>query len=211
MHRLLRLFAVALGVAALAAPAEALVIKQIEPHSSLASSVININDLGGRIEVDLTKDFTDPSMVGSPLILEFTLEASDAGKDIWLVHGADGEEVANNTGVDWTDFHFVLANVPAGLPAFLPQNAAAEFVDLGGVSSDVFGAPASAAADQIDFEGGPVASGGVVHFSGIHISHNDAVNGIFYLKEIPTPEPAALSLLLVGGALVVWRRTKKTD
>lgn len=190
--------------------AGALLIEQVEPDNSLAEASWSIDLAGDQIEVDLTKQFKSPEMMGCPLVLVFTLEAGDAGRDIWLTHdgglGDVGEEVFNLTEVDWVDFHFVLVNVSPGFPAPLPQYAGAAFTDLGGVTSDVFGDPVSAGPTQIDFAGGPVPDQGVVHFSGIHISHNGTVGGAFYLKEIPTPEPVTLCMLLAGAALLRRRR-----
>lgn len=190
--------------------AGAVLIEQIEPDNSLAEASWNIDLVDDHIEVDLTKQFKSPEMMGCPLVLVFTLEDGDAGKDIWLTHngglGDVGEEVFNLTDEDWVDFHFVLVNVSPDFPPPLPQFAGAAFTDLGGVTSDVFGDPVSAGPAQIDFAGGPVPNQGVVHFSGIHISHNGAVGGVFYLKEIPTPEPVTLWVLLAGAALLGRRR-----
>jgi len=196
----------ALVLVMLVGSASALVIKQLEPDDSWAAADWSVGLVGDHIEVDLQKEFKSPEMVGSPLVLEFTLEANDIGKDIYLVHGQDGEEVINATGVPWSDFHFVLVNLPQ-VP-FLPPPADAAFVDLAGVTSDVFGTPSAAGASQIDFLGGPVSAGGVVHFSGIHIAHNDTEGAVFYLKEIPTPEPGSFAVVCFGAGVLLFRRVR---
>lgn len=183
------------------------IVTQVEPAASLALAEITVRDMGTHIELDLYKHFYSSQMMGSPLVLQVVLTQADAGKDIWLVNGAGGERVENATGVNWTDFHFVLANVAAGWPQPLPQFADARFV-TGQVSSDVFGVPALMTNTQIDFLGGPLVSGSFATFSGIRISHNGAVDGTFYLKEIPTPEPASLGLMLLGGLAMLRRRSR---
>jgi len=200
------LIAAALALFMIAGPASALVIKQVEPDASWAAADWAVNLVGDHIEVSLQKEFKVPEMVGAPLVLEFTLQDNDLGKDIYLVHAGDGEEVINSTGLAWGDFHFVLVNPPQ-VP-FLPPPAGATFVELSGVSSDLFGAPAAASGSQIDFLGGPVPAGGVVHFSGIRIAHSGGEGAVFYLKEIPTPEPGSFAIVCFGAGVLLFRRAR---
>ena len=200
--KLLVLFAT---VAAIGGSAGAVTIKQLQPDESWADAHWTVTAFSDRIEVDLTKDFKVPNMVDSPLVLEFTLDGNDLNKDIHLVHGAGGEEVTNNTGLAWYDYHFVLVNSAAGMPSFLPQDPEARFTNLGNITSDRF-SNVAADANQIHFTGGTVPDGNQVHFSQIRITHNGVNNGVFYLKEIPTPEPAALTLLAAGASVLLKRR-----
>ena len=199
---------VAVLMAWLVDPAGALVITQVDPDESLAIATWSITTETDHLEVDLLKEFYSPDMLYHPVILQFTLEAGDIGKTIWLVHddsGSDvGESVLNDTGVTWNDYHILLANLPTGMP----QYAGASFIDLSGVTSDLFGSPVSSDSDEINFAGGPVADGQTVHFSGIRIDYNDVIGGVFYLKQIPTPEPTCVALLALGGVGLFIRRRR---
>jgi hypothetical protein len=193
----------------LAAPAGAMIITQLGPDPSVAEATWSEQCGGDHNEVDLTKVFKDPAAMDEPLVLKFTVGYGEEYGLTWVVHyEADddvGEEVTNLTGEAWWDYHFMLVNVPADSTD--PLFADARFVELDGVTSDVFGDPVSISPYQIDFVGGPVEDQGVVHFSGIHIAHNGVEGAVFYLHQIPTPEPTTLALLL-APALVALRRRR---
>ncbi|KPK79375.1 MAG: hypothetical protein AMJ81_13350 [Phycisphaerae bacterium SM23_33] len=215
MRSFCAVFAPVVLMAALAVPAEGLLIQQVEPDASLAEAQFQVFDRGDHIQVDLMKEFKDPFMMGSPLVLQFILEDGDAGKEIRLYHLVDmggpaeemlGEAVLNSTGLDWLDYHVLLVNVaPNSIPQ-LPQFADAAFSNPSGVVADYFGSPVAATEDHLDFAGGPLPSGLGMYVDGIVITHNGVPNGVFYLKQIPTPEPAVLSLLAAGALLLTRRR-----
>ena len=214
--RLLSRIAICLTVAAtFALPASAVTITQLTPavDSNWVDVAWSSAAVGGHIEVDLQKAFNVPEMMGNSVLLQFTLDEGDIGKEIWIVHdGGDGndvgEAVLNNTGVTWWDYHLYLVNVPA-----FPSSpfADAKFVtDADLVTSDAFGDPDLLTVERIDFSGGPVLDGNGVHFTGIRITHNGSEGDIFYLKQIPTPEPGTLLLLATGTLAVVRKRRKQS-
>ena len=207
MRLLSRVVICVTAATACAIPASGVTITQIMPavDSNWVDVVWSSSVVDGNVQVDLQKAFNTPEMMGNSMLLQFTLDANDVGKDIWIVHdGGDGndvgEEVLNNTGVTWVDYHFYLVNVPI-FPSS-PFADAAFVTDANLVTSDAFGDPDLLTAERIDFSGGPVPHGNAVHFTGIRITHNGAEGDIFSLKQIPIPEPGTL-LLLVGGALAL--------
>ena len=214
-----RIGTAAILVAALAAPAGATVITQVEPAYSEANANWTISYAGtGPVTVGLRVAYLDPAMLGSPVILQFTLDGNDllggVSRGIQLVNYDNLDDpnvtIRNSTGVAWTDFHILLVNLDPY--PFLPH-ADANFVNPGGVFSNVFGSPASvtytATSIALDFAGGTVPSGGAVTFSNIMISDNGADGGIFYLKLIPTPEPGTLAVLGLGGVALAFRRRRR--
>ena len=214
MRSLSRVVICVTAATACAIPASAVTITQTTPavDSNWVDVIWSSSQVGGHIEVDLQKAFNTPGMMGSPVVLEFELDEGDLGREIWIVHdgggGNDvGEEVLNNTGVIWWDYHLYLVNIP-DIPSW--PFADAEFVtDANLVTSDAFGDPDQLTADRIDFSGGPVPDGNAVHFTGIRITHNGTEGDIFYLKQIPTPEPGTLLLLAAGAVAVIGRRARR--
>jgi hypothetical protein len=182
----------------------AAIITQVNPFTSLADSTWSATDEPNDVKVDLVTNFKDAAMLGSPLMLKFTLEANDVGKPIWLVHGAGGAEAQNNTGPAWNGFDMLLVNVSS----VLPQYAGAGFDTAKTITSDKFSS-VSVAADRIDFSGGTVANGTAVHFSDIWIAHSGGAGDVFYLKQVPVPEPATLAVIGLGGLVVLARRNRR--
>jgi hypothetical protein len=202
-------------LAAMAAAAPAAVITQNDPADSLANADWKISyDGNGPARVGLRADYLSALMIGSPIILQFRLDANDlagsSGRGFQLVNYDNLDDpnatIRNSTGVPWTDFHILLVNL-ASLP-YLPH-ADANFVDPTGVVSSAFGSPAVATSTRLEFVGGPVPSGGTVSFADIVIDHNGAAGGIFYLKLIPTPEPGTLALVFAGAVGLVRLRRKR--
>jgi hypothetical protein len=94
------------------------------------------------------------------------------------------------------------------VPPVFPEYVNVSFTNLGNVTSDRFGLPAQALAGRIDFAGATVLSGQTVHFRNIRIAlpSNAQEGDVFYLKQIPTPEPTALAVILLGGLVLLRRR-----
>jgi hypothetical protein len=182
----------------------AAIIAQVNPSTSLADSTWSATDEPSDVKIDLVTNFKDPAMLGSPLMLKFTLEANDVGKPIWLVHGAGGTEAQNNTGPAWNGFDMLLVNVSS----VLPQYAGAGFDTTKTITSDKFSS-VSVVADRIEFTGGTVANGTAVQFSNIWITHSGEAGDVFYLKQIPVPEPATLAVIALGGLGVLARRNRR--
>lgn len=198
---------VSLFLAILAANCGATTITQTNPDTSLASGSwgygAGSSTQGLADSPSLTELFKSPTMIDTPLMLQFTLDAGDlAGRQIQL-----SPIINNQTGVAWENFKLIIVNVPSALP----QYCNAQFTDLGGVTSDVFGAPTSATGSEIDFGNGTLSSGQTATLSGLHITFDNAqVGDAFYLKAIAsTPEPATLSFLAIMLVGLVTRKNKK--
>jgi hypothetical protein len=197
--------------------AGAVMITQLEPDDSYADAdwTISNDPNASVILVGLRVEYFKPEMIGSPVLLQFVLDANDLDqtggpKAIELVNYADFDDpnmtAINSTGVDWTDFHILLVNVPT----YLAEYAAADFTDIQTVDSDPFGAPTTANGERLEFDGATLSDGGsAALFRGVTMSHNGTEGGVFYIKLIPTPEPAALALLAAGAAVIVTRRRRR--
>jgi hypothetical protein len=119
----------------------------------------------------------------------------------------DDEILVNNTAHDWTDFHMDL--VDHGDATFDPATAAgwsiAPFTQWSVTPNG----------QRLDLADGVVADGDV-WFPGmasgqlwINVNLTPGLSKIFTLKEQPTPEPATMSLLALGGAVLLFRRRRK--
>jgi len=106
-----------------------------------------------------------------------------------------GETVQNNSGVTWTDYHLYL---PSGGPITFTGGAASSF---SGVTVTPY---------QIDFiaQSGETVPDGSTFAAGFSV--NVPSSGLFSwtLTQQPSPEPATMALLAMGGIglLVVRRR-----
>ncbi|HUT59085.1 MAG TPA: PEP-CTERM sorting domain-containing protein [Phycisphaerae bacterium] len=201
----------------LAPQAGAVMITQLDPDDSYADAdwTISNEPNASVILVGLRVEYFKPEMIGSPVLLQFVLDANDldlsgAPKDIHLVNYGDLDDpnvsLINSTGVTWEDFHVLLVNVPT----YLAEYAAAGFTDLAGVDSDPFGTPTVSASDRLGFDGATLSDrGSEALLRGVHVEHNGTDGGVFYIKLIPTPEPATLALLVVGAAAIVTRRRRR--
>jgi hypothetical protein len=194
----------------LSSSAWGLTITQSTPDTSLANADWAISYPSSTVvAVGLKIDFLKPETLNSPVTLQFVIDSADVGlaapKEIQLVNffnAADPNAVATNlTGVPWTDFHFILVNVPL-------FSAGASFSNFAGTSSTPWGAPVVANATNLDFAGAVVASGSAADFTGITIDYNNTAGRVFYLKIVPTPEPATLTLLAVGAVALLRRRAR---
>lgn len=201
----------------IAAPAQAVIISQLEPAPGVAMADANwgpITVVNNHILVPLKIQYYDQSMMEASQIIQFKLEAADAGKDIWLVNyddSGDPSMCARNLISAWTEYHIRVTNDPT----FAPTYANAQFANLDNVTSDAFGDPTSYGNNTaghygfIDFTEGLAPYGSTVHFTGIQIQKLDNSNGVFWLKLMPVPEPATLGILGLGALLVARRRKSR--
>lgn len=185
--------------------------------SSLDGSV-SITSLGvvdDAVFIQKSAEFTQPPVNGIfpaiPIVFR-QIDASAVGNIV-----IENEIITNSTGVAWTDFHMQLINGndaafdpaatansggpgPIGFTidpftqaAFTPDNRGLDLWD--GVVSD-----------QTTWTPGNGVAGGQLW---IDVAVGDGVNQpftLFTLKETPTPEPAALMLLAIGGLALLQRR-----
>lgn len=135
----------------------------------------------------------------------------------------DSEDIENATGVDWTDFHIYLlggktvfnpvSTLQSGGPApigwELAQFSAVDFnttlnrMDIWGgvVPAGQFWRPGGTT--------GPGGSGGGQLWLDVFPSSNPEAFTSFWLKETPTPEPATLCLLALGGVVLFTKRGRR--
>ena len=178
---------------------------------------INVDTVGNDfIAIELSKDFRSPPLPNGNfpgLDIIFRQIGGDAGTVPNIV--ILDESVTNQTGTDWTDYHMTVGtggNVwfdtidSAGFSMSPFTNSM--FMDPG----NVFGGNPSRATD-LWADGGlvfnnssffPGAGPGELVIS-VDLSGDDVA---FVLSEYPTPEPATLALLGLGGLVCLRRRSR---
>ncbi len=160
------------------------------------------------VYIEKAAEFTQgPGPGGFPAIsILFRQTSPDAVGSIVI----NDEIIQNNTGVDWTDFHFLLVD---GGDAVFDTNSV---FDTSPFDNQYF----SPDATEFSVDGfglGPAGTDAIVPDGGVWFPGNGAFNGeliinvnvapsapftSFTLKEIPTPEPTSLVLLVLGSALL---------
>lgn len=176
----------------IASPSHAVVIDQMSPTADIAELESVVFDNGTWI---ISKTFHQFTTNDAPSILVVRIQAD--GEAVIPIQ----EIVTNDTDVAWTDYHLAIVNVTGS-----DADAAAAF-DLASlsISVDRF-ASLTLDATTMGFADGVVPVGETLNL-GFTITTNGAVDGLFLLKQYPTPEPATL-LLLAGGAISVLRRRR---
>ena len=178
----------------LAGSLTAATITQTTPADSQANADWTITYEANFVDIGLRCDYLTPSMLNTPVVLQFVLDANDfmvtgAPKQFRLVNydnPADGNVVMfNSTGLTWRDFHFYLVNMPVGTPMY----AGASFANRSAITSDPFGAPVSSTASQLDFANGVVDDANLARFRNIAIDHAGSAGSFFLLKMQPAGEP----------------------
>ena len=123
------------------------------------------------------------------------------------------EIITNHTGVDWTDFHW---DVLDGPDAWFDSGPGFEF-DTTPLTNQVF-SPDDRTFSVDGFGLGPggtdeVVANNTTWFPGNGVSDGNLViqvvssgSTVFTLKETPTPEPATLFLLALGGLALLRKR-----
>ncbi|MBA7554762.1 hypothetical protein ES705_47393 [subsurface metagenome] len=175
-------------------------------------------DLVTEDEVYIQKaaEFTQPPGPAgfATIAIQFQQVSADAVSQIII---AD-EIITNSTGVDWTDFHWELLNGPDAVFDSAATLAAGFYTSP--LDNKTFGSGDTSL--MVDGFGlGPGGSDAVVAAGAVWFPGDGATNGelfidvvpsaqepytVFTLKETPTPEPATLGLLLIGGLALLRRR-----
>jgi hypothetical protein len=138
----------------------------------------------------IVKDFT--AVADIPIIIDAGPSPLGGVESIRI-----NERVRNNTGVDWTDFHFVVQGIDAN-PGLL-----VEFLNVANPTGEW--ATIDAATPGVLSLYGSVPDGGIFSIGfDLQITTPEGAYSLFAIHEFPTvPEPAMLGL--AGGVLLVVR------
>jgi hypothetical protein len=171
---------------------------------------------GSILTIHIIKDFNLP--VGqfgemSSILMNFQQVAPDDLTASKIV--IDDEQVNNNTGATWTDFHWIL--IQSGFASFNQDETYP--ATHAGFSTDPFVThewSSAIGSQELSVAGGTLPSGssfspgatsGELVIDVNLAADGDQAGGRFTLKEIPTiPEPMTLSLLAIGGLYMAMRR-----
>lgn len=167
------------------------------------------------VSIEITKIFHDAPSGGvfTPNVIWFVQRLDDANT-VATIRIAD-EFILNQTAAQWTDYHWEIVGAAAAFDMIA--------TDAGGFSISPFTVkswgPAQTGWDAnhpatLDVSGGvvpspgvylPGSSGGSLHIDvDLSLAKSD-----FTLKQVPTPEPGMLALLVVGGSLALARRRRR--
>lgn len=158
--------------------------------------------LEDRVIIQISKEFKLPPDENGqfpPVLIRFNQTALDAVPKIVI----DDEDIFNNTGVDWTDFHWAVLD--AGDAFF--NVAESEAFDVTPFAQKEFNDPVQAT-ELAAFDGvvpfgdtftPGVLAGQLVIDAFVSQDPNDFTSFVF--KQFPTPEPATVLLLAAGGLL----------
>jgi len=155
------------------------------------------------VKILVEKDFSDAIWEGGewdfPVAqLNFTQTGANPVSTIII----DGEDIDNNTGLPWTEFRW---NVFPGGNAYIDTAASAGWT-VAPMAGWVGLTPQGAGYLTVVASGGsPVPDGATFSPTGGLVVN---AAGEFTFKQFPVPEPAALTLILVGAGLAMRRRKR---
>lgn len=176
-------------------------------------SVQTVELAGDVLIVRKTANFTQPPVNGIfptiPII--FTQTAQLAATHIVI----DNESILNSTGVAWTDFHIDLLGGNTVFDPVSTRNSGGP--DPIGWDLDKFAQAAFTSLKRLDIWDGVVPAGQSWQPGGapaggrlwLDVFPNANVSTSFSLKETPTPEPATVCLLALGGAVLLTKRRRR--
>lgn len=181
-----------------------------------ANSGVIVDAVGADyVLIEITKIFHDAPSGGvfTPNLIGFRQRLDDANT-VATIRIAD-EFILNQTSAEWTDYHWEIIGAAAAFDKVA--------TDAGGFSTAPFTVkswgPPQTGWDAnhpatLDVSGGVVSSPGVYlpgsSGGSLHIDVDlSPAKSDFTLKQVPTPEPSTLALLVLGGLLALARRRRQ--
>ena len=161
--------------------------------------------------IEIIKTFIAPPVDGQfpPISIDFSQVSDDADTVALIV--LNDELITNNTGFDWTDYHWLIE----GPAAFKISTTVASGFDISPFTNATWTPKAGWGADYasaLNVDGGTVA-GGSTFLPGINAGVlvieadlSGEGDSSFTLTQHPTPEPATMVLLAAGLPLLLRRR-----
>lgn len=161
--------------------------------------------------IEISKDFYDGPGIGGvfpAVLIDFVQVGDDANTVTSIV--IEDETVTNSTGVDWTDFHWQVLdsgqawfNVSESSPFSVNPFTNKTFTGVSGNTATGLNADGGVVLDGTSFFPGGAAGDGHLVID-VDLGNTNPVSFLF--KQFPTPEPATLALLAMGGLAVIRRR-----
>lgn len=164
--------------------------------------------------IQKTAEFTQGPAPLTGLFPSIPIAFTQTGATTVDFFAIDDEIITNSTGVDWTDFHMEVLD--SGDALFDPAKTALSGGSgpIGFTISPFTQAEFSPDNQQLDIWGGVVADGeqwfpgnGATN-GNLWIQLNPTGTTTFTLKETPTPEPATMMLLGLGGLVYLRKRIR---
>ena len=164
------------------------------------------------VVIEIVKTFTAPPIDGlfPPISIDFT-QASCDSNTVALIALTD-ETVTNNTGFDWTDYHWSIEGPAAFMiaPTVASGFSTAPFINMDWVQKTGWDAGYASA---LNVDGGLVPSGSAFYpgldagklYVKVDLCQDESG---FTLTQNPTPEPTTMLLLAAGLPLLLRRRRK---
>ena len=166
------------------------------------------------VTIEITKNFTQPPIEGEfPPISILFQQMADSDNTVPTIKLTD-ETIVNNTGADWTDYHWMIDGQYAAFDIEATENSGFSinpFTNMTWSPKPGWGVGYAAA---LDIDGGLVSDGESfspgIDAGRLYVDIElGEVQRQFYLMQNPTPEPGAMMMLAMGGVCLIVRRRRK--